>query len=56
MAQPSKGKNTKSPEHLKIPSTASANDFTGLIPANPQQAEDSYEDILPLPNKKGGRP
>jgi len=48
MAQPSKGKNTKGTEHLnrKSPPTVSANDFTGLNPANPKDS--LYEDILPL--------
>ena len=46
---PSKGKNTKDPrvKHLRdsLSNAASTNDFTGLIPANPEQPEKPYRDI-----------
>ncbi|MCL1808074.1 MAG: hypothetical protein FWG31_10290 [Oscillospiraceae bacterium] len=49
MASPSKGKNSQEKSHLDTAAfnVASATDFTGLIPANPQQPKDLYEDIYP---------
>ncbi|MDR0292553.1 MAG: hypothetical protein LBH95_00160 [Oscillospiraceae bacterium] len=49
MAQPSKGKNSHDPRlrHLnaKTVNAASATDFTGLIPANPQTPTEPYEEL-----------
>ena len=47
--KPSKGKNSQDPrlKHLdaNTAEAASAADFTGLIPANPQTPQDRYEDV-----------
>jgi hypothetical protein len=51
---PSKGKNEKGLKHLDTEAgkAASANDMTGLIPANPQLSDAPYAELIPIGPKK----